>query len=83
MTCIVYALILHFPWFSQSLTFYRYFDLELASTREPVHREWHLRRIRESKQEYLALMEQEYARIDRENAQLEEASRKIEANKKK
>jgi hypothetical protein len=28
-------------------------------------------------------MEQEYARIDRENAQLEEASRKIEANKKK
>jgi len=28
-------------------------------------------------------MEQEYARIDRENAQLEEALRKIEANKKK
>jgi len=39
MTCIVYALILHFPWFSQSLTLYRYFELELASTREPVHRE--------------------------------------------
>jgi hypothetical protein len=56
--------------------------LELASTREPVHREWLLRRIRESKQEYLAIMEQEYARIDRKNAQLEEALRKIEANKK-
>ena len=27
-------------------------------------------------------MEQEYARIDRENAQLEEALRKIEANKR-
>jgi hypothetical protein len=80
MTCIVYALILHLPCFSQSSTLYRYFKLELESTREPVHREWLLRRIRESEQEYLDIMEQEYARIARENAQLEEALRKIEAN---
>jgi hypothetical protein len=65
---------------------YRYFKLELESTREPVHREWLLRRIRESEQEYLNIMTQERERLARETANMEEALHKIrakEANKKK
>jgi hypothetical protein len=65
---------------------YRYFKLELESTREPVHRQWLLQRIRESEQEYLNIMTQERERLERETSNMVEALQKIrgmEANKKK
>jgi hypothetical protein len=37
--------------------------MELENTQDPVQREWLLRRIRESEQEYLNLMQQEHERI--------------------
>ncbi len=51
--------------------------MELENTQDPVQREWLLRRIRESEQEYLNLMQQEHERIAWENANMEEALKRI------
>jgi hypothetical protein len=51
--------------------------LELEGTQDPVQREWLLRRIRDAEQEYLDLMRQEHERIARENANMEEALKRI------
>jgi hypothetical protein len=63
-----------------------YFRLELESAQEPVQREWLLRQIREAEQEYLDIMTRERERLEQENANMEEALRRIramEARKKK
>jgi hypothetical protein len=56
--------------------------MELENTQDPSQRAWLLRRIRDSEQEYLTLMQQERARLERENANMEEALRRIHAKKK-
>jgi diadenosine tetraphosphate (Ap4A) HIT family hydrolase len=61
---------------------FRYYKLELENTQDPTQRAWLLRRIRDSEQEYLTLMEQERARLERETANMEEALRRIRAKKK-
>jgi hypothetical protein len=63
-----------------------YFKLELESAQEPAQREWLLRQIRDAEQEYLDIMTRERERLERENANMEEALRRIramEARKKK
>jgi hypothetical protein len=62
---------------------FRFYQLELENTRDPVQREWLLCRIRDSEREYLDLMQQENERIARENANLEEALRKIQEKQSK
>jgi hypothetical protein len=64
------------------LCLYRYYKLELENTQDPAQRAWLLRRIRDSEQEYLDLMRQESERLERENANMEEALRRIHAKKK-
>jgi hypothetical protein len=61
------------------LYLFRYYKLELETTQDPAQRAWLLRRIRESEQEYLTLMQQEHARLERENSNMEEALRRIRA----
>jgi hypothetical protein len=51
--------------------------LELEGTQDPVQKEWLLRRIRDAEQEYLDLQRQEHERIARENANMEEALKRI------
>ncbi len=58
----------------------------LETAQDPRQRSWLLRRIRESHQEYLDLMEAQQRRLQWENANMEEALRRIravDANKKK
>jgi len=63
--------------------YFRFFKLELENTQDPAQRAWLLRRIRESEQEYLTLMQQERARLERENSNMEEALRRIRAIEQK
>jgi len=62
---------------------FRFFKLELENTQDPTQRAWLLRRIRESEQEYLTLMQEEHARLERETANMEEALRRIRAIEQK
>ena len=65
---------------------YSHFNAVLESTQDPRQRSWLLRRIRESHQEYLELMEAQRRRLERENTNMEEALKRIramDANKKK
>jgi hypothetical protein len=64
---------------------YSHFNAVLESAQDPNQRSWLLRRIRESHQEYLDLMEAQRRRLERENDNMEEALRRIramDANKK-
>jgi hypothetical protein len=63
--------------------YFRFFKLELENTQDPTQRAWLLRRIRESEQEYLTLMQEEHARLERETANMEEALRRIRAIEQK
>jgi diadenosine tetraphosphate (Ap4A) HIT family hydrolase len=65
------------------LYLFRYYKLELENTQDPAQRAWLLRRIRESEQEYLTLMQQEHARLERETSNMEEALRRIRAIEQK
>ncbi len=58
---------------------YSHFNLVLESTHEQHQRNWLLRRIRESHQEYLELMEEQRRRLERQNANMVEALTKIRA----
>ena len=65
---------------------YSHFNTVLESAQDPNHRSWLLRRIQESHQEYLDLMEAQRRRLERENTNMEEALKRIramDANKKK
>jgi len=58
---------------------YSHFNAVLESAQDPNQRSWLLRRIRESHQEYLDLMEAQRRRLERENDNMEEALRRIRA----
>ena len=63
-----------------------HFNTVLESAQDPNQRSWLLRRIQESHQEYLDLMEAQRRRLERENTNMEEALKRIramDANKKK
>ncbi len=63
-----------------------HFNTVLESAQDPRQRSWLLRRVRESHQEYLELMEAQRRRFERENTNMEEALKRIramDANKKK
>ena len=51
----------------------------LESTQDPRQRSWLLRRVRESHQEYLELMEAERRRLEQQNANMVEALNRIRA----
>ncbi len=58
---------------------YSHFQAVLETAQDPRQRTWLLRRIRESNQEYLALMEEQRLRLERETANMEAALTKIRA----
>jgi hypothetical protein len=58
---------------------YSHFQAVLETAQDPRQRTWLLRRIRESHQEYLTLMEEQRLRIERENSNMEAALTKIRA----
>ncbi len=58
---------------------FSHFNRVLESANDPHQRTWLLRRIRESHQEYLRLMEEQRLRLERENSNMEEALNKIRA----
>jgi len=69
-----------FSGFKQFFVFlYSHFNTVLESAQDPRQRTWLLRRIRESHQEYLELMEARRRQLERENANMEEALKRIRA----